>query len=446
MMGNKSIKQSWWQMTSIQIGGAICLPIIMVGQELARNYGFAKAALSIIIGNVLLFLIGVVKVKMAYENKKTTIRNAEGYFGNKGIKFFALNIIIGLLGWFAIQLNVISVSFIKGLKTMFGYSPVGITCMSLVFGLIITMVTLRGIKAIKTLSYISIPILTLSLIYTIYKAFMYGSAVAVAPVISTSALGISLVLASTLVVIIDLPTYYRFSRSLKDSCISIFVTMVLATSAIELAGTYIATRLPGKTILELLTAYSGFSYQIIILFFLALAGWTASSINLYSAAMTLEKIFPKLSHLTRTLMLGALGTGLACFNLLAKFQTILSLIGILISSMGAVIVTKYLVRGVIPNLSKSSVLNLIAWGLGVAQGFLVFFNVFSITGKEIIDAFLMSAIAALFFALLKVRKVVWSSEMCQKIMQNDTKKSLRRCSKGIVFVAKVVLGGIIAFF
>lgn len=410
-MTEDNVKQSWWQMTSIQIGGAICLPMIMIGQELARSYGFAKAAAAIVIGNFLLFLLGLVKVKMAYENKKTTINNAKEYFDTRGIKFFALNMIISLLGWFAIQLNLITLSVQTCLQSIFGLGSVssleykvaginilGPVALNIIFGAIITIVATRGIRALNKLSDVSMPVLCLVIGYTLYKALVYGQPASV-PVVD-SFRGISLVLAGSLLVIVDAPTYYRFSRSLKESYISIFVTMVLATTMVELAGTYIAIRMHGANILETLTLGSSVGYQIFILLFLVLAGWTTNNANLYSCAVTLESIYKKLTLAKSILIVGFLGTILSCFDLIKNFETVLSLMGIFVSAMGAVVAVRYISKLFIPNLPKAGAQNLFAWGCGVLQGFLVFYKIFAISGIEIIDAFLVAAFVSLIQVLL----------------------------------------------
>jgi len=396
-----NVKQSWWQMTSIQIGGVICLPILMAGQELARTYGFAKAALLIIIGNSLLFLLGLVKIRMAYKNKKTTIQNAKDYFDKKGTKLFASTIIVSLVGWFAIQLNLISLSVEKGLGAILGYNPINPLILNIIIGAIITLAALKGIRALNKLSDISMPVLAIAMGYTLYKAFVYGG-VSSAPVIAGSYKGISLVLASSLLAIIDFPTYYRFAKSLKDGVISILATVILATSAIELIGTYVAIKLPGATILETLTAYSGTYYQVFILLFLVLAGWTTNNANLYSSSVTLENIYPKLSQTKSTLLVGFIGTFISCFNVIAKFEATLALMGILISSMGAVIAVRYIAKCFFKYLPKISGYNLIAWGFGVVQGFFVFFNIFSISGIEIIDAFVISFVASVLVTILQI--------------------------------------------
>ena len=50
-------RQNWWQLSSIQIGGAVCLPVIMVGHTLNQSYGFTSAVAAVLIGNFILLAL-----------------------------------------------------------------------------------------------------------------------------------------------------------------------------------------------------------------------------------------------------------------------------------------------------------------------------------------------------------------------------------------------------
>ncbi|MDP3889451.1 MAG: hypothetical protein Q8Q25_02850 [bacterium] len=386
------IKQSWWQMTSIQIGGAICLPILMVGQELGKTYGFAKTVGAVLIGNMLLFLLGLAKAKMSFENKDTTIKNASRYFGQYGTFLLAGTMIMSLIGWFAIQLNLIALSVQTSLSLLFDGMPVNIEFLNIILGTIITIAALRGISALEKLADLSVPLLIATIGYVLYRTYINATiSVFEIPVLNNSFRGISLVLAATIMAVIDMPTYYRFSRSKRDSFLSIFILFVLAIPIIEITGAYIGLHNPGNTLIETLTAGGGFLYQMGMLLFLVLAGWTTNNANIYSAVVTLEKIAPNISHIGRTLLLGTIGTMLSCFDLLNNLEPVLNGMGILVSSMGAVIATQYILNRFIPQMRMSSLLNILAWICGTAYGFLGFFGLHTLTGFELIDSFLATS-------------------------------------------------------
>lgn len=99
----KAISQNWKQLASVQVGGAICLPLLLVGYELAKGGNLKNQLFSVFIGNALLFTFALVAGFMSANRKLTTVEHASIYFGEKAKKFFALTMSFSMLGWFAIQ-------------------------------------------------------------------------------------------------------------------------------------------------------------------------------------------------------------------------------------------------------------------------------------------------------------------------------------------------------
>ena len=306
----QNIQQTWLQMTSIKIGAAICLPVLMIGQQLGKTYGFGRAIAAIIIGNGLLFLLGLIKAKMSYENKANTIENAVGYFGSAGSKILALNMIISRIGWFAIQLSLMVLSVIKSCELIM-HIPLNPLPITIVLGLIMTLVGLYGITALNRLCDLSMPLLLCTIAYLVYQAYTTGVE-SVGGDFVDSYQGVSLVIAAAILAVVDLPTYYRFARSKKDSFISITLLFVVAIPALEAIGAYIGMRNGGANLIDSLTMHGSISGQIWILLFLVFAGWTTNNGNLYSAAVALERILPGRSLAVRTMIMGSIGTLAAC--------------------------------------------------------------------------------------------------------------------------------------
>src|ERR1700722_3806733 len=96
-------KQNWRQLASVQVGGAICLPLLLVGYELAKQGHPLNMLFSILWGNLLLFALALIAGCMSTKRNLTTVEHASFYFGPKGITFFALTLASSMLGWFAIQ-------------------------------------------------------------------------------------------------------------------------------------------------------------------------------------------------------------------------------------------------------------------------------------------------------------------------------------------------------
>ncbi len=112
-------KQNWRQLLCIQIGGAICLPVIITGQMLVKNYGYLSALGAIILGNFFLMMYAYLTSSMATKERKSTVECVITIFGTKGTHIFGFVFIISMLGWFAIQLNLMTESLIHFLTFLF---------------------------------------------------------------------------------------------------------------------------------------------------------------------------------------------------------------------------------------------------------------------------------------------------------------------------------------
>ena len=93
-------------LVSIEVGGAICLPIIMVGHKLVSAIGFTGSIAAIVLGNVILFCLALVAAKMSLERRKNTPENARDYLGPTGVQVLAVVLFIAKCCWFALQLNL----------------------------------------------------------------------------------------------------------------------------------------------------------------------------------------------------------------------------------------------------------------------------------------------------------------------------------------------------
>ncbi|HEV8053168.1 MAG TPA: hypothetical protein VGP47_11800 [Parachlamydiaceae bacterium] len=377
--------QNWWQMSTIQIGGVICLPVIMVGQALSQNYGFMSAVVSIIIGNAILLILGLVTVKMSVNNRKTTMQNAEEYFGSKGVSFFALAMIISLVGWFGIQLNMMSLGVLDLLSAKESKES-WLLLLNISLGLLITFVALRGIKAFTILANLSLPFLLMTLGYAIYtvdpKEIILES-------IPFSFAGTSLVIALAIAMVTDLPTYYRHAKTPKDGLISISIIFALILPILEIVGVYLASGNSEGSILDVLKRDNEFLWNSWVALFLVLAGWTTNNLNLYSSAICLQSIMKKIPEKSATLYVGIAGTFLSCFNLLEHLEFVLDVVGIFIASMGSVVISRFLAAEYFGLMltPKDHSKSLIAWTIGIAVGF-ISISGYSLTSIALLDAVL----------------------------------------------------------
>lgn len=392
------VSQNWKQLASIQIGGAICLPMIMVGHVLGQTYGLFSACVAIVGGNAILLGLALLMFNMSYPHKSTTMEQASKYFGNRGILLLAFAMAFSMLGWFGIQLNVMSESLQDMLsliteKTIF--SPIWI---NVVLGLIITAVALYGIQGINQLANFSLPILILTLGYALYMQ----EEAQTKEQIPFSWKGISLVLAAAIAAVIDLPTYFRHATSSKDGWISLILTFGLALPVIEAIGVYLSIHGGGEHLVDHLKSSTSFLWNTWIALFLVLAGWTTNNTNLYSGAISLNILLPKWSEKKRMICLGLTGTLLSCLNLLGHFETVLDVLGLLLASMGAVVLARALLKPWFGEIEiMDSRIHLQAWIAGIVIGLSSLCQFLPGTAIPTLDTFLATLVVTLILLIKK---------------------------------------------
>lgn len=369
--------QGWMRLAAVQMGGAVCLPIFIIGHALEKAYGLTSALFAICFGNLILMGIGIVLGLASAANRKSTAECAVDVFGVSGKSFFSLAMVISMMGWFAIQLNVMTLS-------MKEYLPEGseIYC-NVILGIVMCLFGLRGMKGLETLSNYSLPILVLTIGFAVFFAGDGPAENKVSPVFTFS--GISFVIGAGIGAVVDLPTFFRHSRSQKDAFIAIAILFGLGLPLLEGVGVYLSYHSFGENIVEaLLTNESSVAWSLWILLFLLLAGWTTNNANLYSAEASMRIFFPKIGHKGSILILGIAGTFMSCMNFLENLEQFLSVVGVILSAMGAVLVVHYLFQNPISNN-----MSLFSWGLGTTAGFLSLAGV-SFTDIPVLDAFVFS--------------------------------------------------------
>lgn len=376
-------KQSWWQLLSIQAGGTLCLPVIIVGQLIYQKFGWLAALLSLGIGNLFLLGIGLIFCSLSTATRQTTVENAASYFGDKGRVFFSSVMMVAMLGWFGIQLNVMSLS-LGSLLAMIGIT-VSPLLLTIGLGAILSGVMCLGMKAMKWLSNIALPLMACTLLGAFFLAS--GTLPAVVPLSMSLLGGVSFVIGANIAAVIDLPTFFRYARSKKDARICILLLYGLITPLIEGVGVFLSALSGGGSVLTVLQMGGGVLWGIWVSLFILFAGWTTNNTNLYSAIASSYSLPMKLNPLLRTLVLGGVGILMACLNPLANIGVFLNLIGISIGGMGAVMMTNYLGG------SRQGRAPFVSWLLGFIVG--VSSSVFGlfITGVPVFDAFIVSALS-----------------------------------------------------
>lgn len=363
-------------LTLLLAGGVVSMPVVMVGHILAESYGSVLALVAIVAGNGILCVIAFLNAHLALKFRATT-SDTVGHLGGKALsKAFGVAMIVSMLGWFVVQCSVL-VEFSQG---YFPGLPHGL--LALIIGASLIATAMGDIKRLFWLSEKMGPVVLLAMVAMLF--WSAGDAQITPPVLGATAFfpAISLVLATSLGVVIDVPTYYRFVLSRRNAWLSLFVVTWLVTSMVQVLGVILV----GQYALSELIA-SPFGVV------LAMSGWLMNVNNLYSAVVSSQTLVRRGSFAMRAIGLGALGIAVVCFQAGHSIATSIEAITLGISSMGGVMLACVLLR------SQTSYGLAFAWITGALFGGLSLNRNIFLTGAAQVDAFLIAGVAAGVFLL-----------------------------------------------
>lgn len=151
--------QRWWDLLAIQAGGTMCLPILCIGQLLCTQYGWKGALFAIAVGNSFLLLMGLAMASLSAGSSLSTFGHVKEVFGSLFQKLLGLLMLVSMLGWFAVQINLMVV-------TTFGdsSSPILSSFVMLSIGSLITYLMTMGRGAMRRMALVSAPLLTIGLL------------------------------------------------------------------------------------------------------------------------------------------------------------------------------------------------------------------------------------------------------------------------------------------
>lgn len=244
----------------------------------------------------------------------------------------------------------------------------------------------QGLSALSTLSAISLPILIATMGVALFLADQREES-SQFELLSWGS--ISIAIGAGITAVIDMPTYFRYARSVKEGLLAVVVLFMITVPLIEGVGIYLSYHNPAATITATLMKPNHFLWNLWVLSFMILAGWTTNNTNLYSAAVCLGSIWKNAGEKLSLSLVALIGTVLALAHVLDHLTLFLQALAIFVGSMGAVILTNFLSGG------KTFILiSLIAWSLGVMMGLSNIFQLAVLTPIAVLDAFLIASIFA----------------------------------------------------
>ncbi|WGW11513.1 cytosine permease [Saxibacter everestensis] len=340
----QSARYGWFQVAVQRFGQISALSQFLLGATLGFGMNFWSAFWAITVGAVILeavtILVGVIGMR---EGLNTSVIARWTGFGAGGSALLGLAIGISLIGWFGVQSGVSA----AGLATLLPIFPVWLW--SLIFGLVVTAIVLRGFHSMQWVANITVPLFLILVGWAFISELQNHS---LAELVSsapagpqlTFVAGTTLVAGGFIVGAVITPDMTRFNRSVGDVVKQTVLGVTLGEYVIGLSGVLLAHAVKSADIINIVTSSVGWVGVLIIL----LGTFKINDWNLYSSGLGvvnfIDRVFGrKVNRAIVTLVIGIVGSLLAAGGILQNFVGFLSILGVAFPPVAGIMIAEYFV-------------------------------------------------------------------------------------------------------
>ena len=372
-------RRSAFSVTMVWIGFPMIITGAMTGSILVLGMGFSKALTAMVLGNIIMFgyvgLLGLIGTKRGMNFALI----ASIVFGKKGYVFASGLLSTLLLGWYAVQTGITGAL----VSSTYGLNYVAMT---IIAGLLYICITFVGVKGLHYIGLVSVPLFVILGLYVAFDAASTSTASAIFNYagnngVATMSMGVGLTV--VLALFIDAGTvtadFNRWAKTPTASLVSTFsafpfanlIAMLVggvmtAALAVPNANPFGADNMFGYMNGKQMAWLSGLAFL-----FLYVNLGSVCSHCLYNAATGWSRILG--SHMRiLAIALGVVGIIVAAGNVWTFFIQWLTLLGILVQPIGAIIlVDQYLLRVNSEATSEWRIVPFIAWAAGSVVAYFV---------------------------------------------------------------------------
>ncbi len=289
------LKLNFWQLGCIA-GAALGLPGMLVGGQLAHQYGAGTALISICTGNLILWLLGMGLISIA--KTRNAIENIRNSLGNRTGIAAALMLTIAFIIWYSVQINGASL-VVSGFFQNDSLLKIGVG-----LGLFIAVLGMGGILLIRWVCVVCIPLLV---ILSFGLIGFSDSDVKWNGTFSLSMSGIFFVILMWLPGILNLPMIFRHA---KNKYMAMQGLAVMTLFHMFFQSTMILTG-----IWDLQTDFwrGNSFYHLLLLCFGMISYVCVNLVNIYWASTGIEMIAPKARGSRDYFVVGLMGTAIFIF-------------------------------------------------------------------------------------------------------------------------------------
>lgn len=332
-----SERKGFLTMFMIMLGFTFFSASMWTGQTLAEGLDLNGFIGALLIGG---FILGVYTSLLAYVGCKTGLTMdllAQHSFGNIGSYIPSALISFTQIGWFGVGVAMFAIPVAKYVAPDLPWVPyvlIGIA------GICMTSSAFIGIKALTIVSYVSVPLISILGIASMYLA-VTGSDVSLIDKFGesqnmTMITGVGLVIGSFVSGGTATPNFARFAKTPMKAVITTAIAFFLGNSLMFCFGAISGVYVGGNDIFEVMIALNLGIFAIIVL---GLNIWTTNDNALYTAGLGLSNI-TKIKKSPLVLASGFLGTVTAMW-LYNNFVGWLNILNATLPPIGAILILGY---------------------------------------------------------------------------------------------------------
>ena len=326
--------KNFWQMLVVMVGFTYFSPSMLAGGQLGLGLNFTNFVIAILLGNLFLAAYTGVLAHIGQTTRMNFDLLSKKAFGNTGSKLPSLLVGLTQMGWFGVGIAMFAIPVAKlyGINTYL---------LVLILGAMMTLTSVKGIKALSVFGSIAVPLITVLGFYSMYRSIsdvggvgQLFSETPAQPITLTAAL--SIVIGNFISGGTSTPNFTRFANNRMNAIISTVIAFFIGNILMFSFGATGAAAFNMPDIFDVLI-FQGLTIPAILS--LGFNIWSTNNNALYTSGLSISNV-TKLPMKWMTLSAGTIATLLAIF-LYNNFVSYLSLLGSMIPPVGAVIIIDY---------------------------------------------------------------------------------------------------------
>lgn len=342
-MRNNGEHQSWYSLGIVWAGAMISIPSLLVGNTLISGMSLPKTLFVAFVGYFIVVAIMILQGMQSSDLGKPTVHIAGQVFGKKGSRtILSIILAIACLGWFGIQANVCGAALANLLENYDMNMPIPLA--SFLCGLVMVVSAIYGIKVLRVISYIAVPLLVIISIVGLVQTLSGDYLQAIQnykPSGNMSFMdGLSVTMGSFALGAVIAGDYSQFSKKRSD----VFKAAIfgIIPAGVLMIGVGAVLTIAYQTS-DITAVFLNIATPFIGGVILILATWKTNLVNAISGGIALINVFniSKQKEKMAVGIAGTVGTLLAVVGILNYFTPIMSILSAMIPPVAGVMIASY---------------------------------------------------------------------------------------------------------